>query len=361
MPIHSSIPEVTMHEAEQAVICAAAADTPVLLLGDPGVGKSALAKIVAAKLNLRLVTLLGSTLDPTDVGGLPVKMGNTIERIPLKMVQLACDEPVLFFLDEISCAPPAVQATLLRLILERVAGDAQLHEGTRIIAAANPPEQAPGGFELSAPLMGRLCVLKLRPTDAEVVEFFKNLDAPAKGEDPSTLHLESVDFALTCGFVPEILQIDIPSGCVAGNIPWGAPRAWERAIRARACAADRGAGAGIMHTLTAGNVGDEAGTAYEAILKLRTKLPSVEQVLEDPAKCLVPEDRQHQIAAVGLVPRVAKVNTWAAWIYANRLIPEIGAACSNILMKTLDSPVSSAFAREGVKARVKLSSITKGG
>jgi len=238
--------------------------------------------------------------------------------------------------------------------LERVAGDAVLHPGTRILSAANPPEQAPGGFELSAPLMGRLCVLHLRPADAEVVEFFKTL-----GDEGTTLRLEAVDFALTCGFVPEILQIEIPAGCISGNIPWGAPRSWERAVRARATCADRGAGQAVAHVLTAGNVGDEASTAYEAILKLRTKLPSVDAVVADPTGALVPGDRQHQIAAVGLIPRVAEKNTWAAWIYAARLIPEIGAACANILMKKTDSPISADHAKEGVKARVKLSAATK--
>ncbi len=356
MSIHSSIPEVTFAEAKIATLCALKADTAVMLLGDPGVGKSALARELASDLGLELITLLGSTCDPTDVGGLPVKNNQgSVDRIPLKVIRDACDKGVLFFLDELSAAPPSVQASLLRLILERVAGDSKLHPETRILAAANPPEQAPGGFELSAPLMGRLCVLHLRPTETEVTNFFKTL-----GDEGSQLRLEAVDWALTCGFVPEILQIDIPSGCVSGNIPWGAPRAWERAVRARAACVDAGAGSTIMHLLTAGNVGDEAATAYAAVLKLRTKLPSIDAVIEDPAGAKVPEARQHQIAAVGLIPRVAQQNTWAAWVYAQRLIPEIGAACANLLMQTPDSPVSAKHAKLGVAARVKLSAATKG-
>jgi MoxR-like ATPase len=355
MPVHSSIPEVTFTQAIEAILAAHDANIPVLLLGDPGVGKSALFRIVAERIDKILGILLGSTCDPTDVGGLPVKNGSgSVDRVPLKVIRDAADSPRILFLDEISCAPPAVQASLLRLMLERVAGDVELHPESWICAAANPPEQAPGGFELSAPLMGRVCVLHLKPTPEEVRAYFMHL-----GAEGSPLRLEAIDWAMTCGFIPSILEIEIPKAAVAGNIPWGAPRAWERAIRARVAAAARKADVGVIHSLTAGNVGDEQATAYAAVLKLRQFLPSIETVLADPANAKVPDDRQHQIAAVGLVPRVAVANTWAAWIYAQRLIPEIGAACAAHLEKCTDSPVSAPFAREGVQARVKLSGMAR--
>ena len=57
--------------------------------------------------------------------------------------------------DEISTAPPAVQAALLRVVLERTVGDLRLPDAVSLVAAANTPEQAAGGWELSPPLANR--------------------------------------------------------------------------------------------------------------------------------------------------------------------------------------------------------------
>ena len=55
----------------------------------------------------------------------------------------------LLFLDELSTAPPAVQAALLRVVLERVVGDLTLPDEVAVVAAANPPDQAADGWDLS--------------------------------------------------------------------------------------------------------------------------------------------------------------------------------------------------------------------
>jgi hypothetical protein len=48
-----------------------------------------------------------------------------------------------------------VQAALLRVILERKVGFRPLPKGVRVVAAANPPDQVVGGWELSPPLRNR--------------------------------------------------------------------------------------------------------------------------------------------------------------------------------------------------------------
>jgi MoxR-like ATPase len=320
-----------MSQARECILSALSANVGCMLIGDPGVGKSALAKEVSEALSTPLGTLIGSTLDPTDVGGLPVVRvdGKGIDRVPLALIQRLCREPGILFLDEIACAPPAVQAAMLRLILERVAGDEELHPDTRVIAATNPPEQSPGGSDLSAPLIGRVMLLHLRPSHDEVVNYFEDV-LGAAGD--TTLAAEALDFAATARCAGELLEIDIPEAAVSGNIPWGAPRAWERVVRLKAAMSEK-TPKGVVRAAVAGNVGMPLATAYSAILDLRGNLPTIDDICRDPKGAKMPEDKKHQIGAVGLIARVAERDKWAGYIYADRLGPELRAACGKMLGK----------------------------
>lgn len=96
MPIDANVEKVSFQGAKELVVAALSCDQPVMLIGDPGVGKSALAALVAKDLGLPLETLIGSTLDATDVGGLPtVSDKHGVRRYPLPAVKAACAAPRL--------------------------------------------------------------------------------------------------------------------------------------------------------------------------------------------------------------------------------------------------------------------------
>lgn len=131
--------------------------TPGLLIGPPGVGKSASVSSWAAKRNLRAWVVIASLREPTDFAGLPVvsnhKLSTSHGEFPLvhfappRFAAEAAEEGGVIFLDEITTAPPAVQAALLRAVLDLAFGDLQLDPcKVSVIAAANPPELAAGGF-----------------------------------------------------------------------------------------------------------------------------------------------------------------------------------------------------------------------
>ena len=91
--------------------------------------------------------VIGSIREPSDFAGLPVVIDGAVQMAPpLWARQLADARQALLFLDELTTAPPAVQAAMLRVVLERVVGDLVLPEGIRV-AAANPPEEAADGWE----------------------------------------------------------------------------------------------------------------------------------------------------------------------------------------------------------------------
>lgn len=131
---------------------------PGLIIGPPGVGKSASVASWARRNNLRTWIVIASLREPTDFAGLPVVSKSTMKDhsgneypvvhfAPPRFAAEASDQGGLIFLDEITTAPPAVQAALLRAVLDLAFGDLELLPNkVAIMAAANPPELAAGGF-----------------------------------------------------------------------------------------------------------------------------------------------------------------------------------------------------------------------
>ena len=133
----------------EALALAVTANQPVLLWGEPGIGKSAGLEQLAAGLGLPLETVIASVHEPSDFAGLPI-VGDDPATTGVPMappdwaVRLTRAGQGLLFFDELSSAPPAVQAALLRVVLERRVGSLVLPDAVRIVAAANPPSSAAG-------------------------------------------------------------------------------------------------------------------------------------------------------------------------------------------------------------------------
>jgi hypothetical protein len=338
-----------------AVRAAVAADAPIALVGPPGIGKSAIIGDLAKELGLPCEVLILSQCEPVDVGGYPVVKDEGLERLPMAAIKKACEGPVVLFLDELSCAPPAVQGAALRLVYERVAGDVRLHPGTRILVAMNAPEQAAGGWEIALPLLGRLIILELRPSMTEVQDWFINLC----DREPEKAAL-AADFAATLQVSPELLQIDPPPGAQTSGKQWGAPRNWYRGISAcseylRQGGTDNNQ---IFTALLAGSVGEATAVSFCAIRKVRHNLPSVSEILKTPMEAKVPENVDAQIAVMGILGQVALTDIWAAWTYTDRIADkDIRAALMNILGKfsvKSEKYKSSKFRQQGQAALTKL-------
>jgi GTPase SAR1 family protein len=128
---------------------------PVLVWGMPGTGKSTFIESLQRD-GFPVYTMIASLHDPTDFNGLPVLHDGRMRFAPPDWVYLFEEHGQgILFLDELTTAPPTVQAALLRLVLERKVGAHSLPAGVRIVAAANPPDIAASGWELSPPLANR--------------------------------------------------------------------------------------------------------------------------------------------------------------------------------------------------------------
>ncbi|MER7538464.1 MoxR family ATPase [Streptomyces sp. NPDC097704] len=307
----------------EALTLAVAADLPVLLWGEPGIGKTAALTQLAASLDLPLTTVIASVHEPTDFSGLPVVGDDPAEQgVPMAppewAVRLVRAGRGLLFLDELSTAPPAVQAALLRLVLERRIGTLVLPPDVRIVAAANPRSSAADGWELSPPLANRFVHLRWTH-DAEVV--VRGLGgvwprATLPRLDPARL-TEAVDVArrAVCGLLtarPALVH-RLPGGEALRGGAWPSPRSWEMALRLIAFATAAGVSRDVLSQLVRGVVGDGPGLELLAWLD-RMDLPDPELLLADPEGAELPERGDRRLAALeGVVAAVARRPEKSRW------------------------------------------------
>jgi hypothetical protein len=134
--------------------------------GLSGIGKSDQVKQAAARVNLECDVITPGQKKPEDFDGviMPDGKGGAVVVCMLYAVRKmnALGEGVIF-LDELSCAMPAVQGAMLTFINDGIVGDTHLAPGVRILCAANPPEASAGGFELEAPMSNRLAHWWMEP------------------------------------------------------------------------------------------------------------------------------------------------------------------------------------------------------
>lgn len=322
----------------EALSLAVAADLPVLLWGEPGIGKTAALTQLAESLDLPLTTVIASVHEPSDFSGLPV-IGDdpAVQGVPMAppdwAVRLVRAGRGLLFLDELSTAPPAVQAALLRLVLERRIGALRLPPGVRIVAAANPRSSAADGWELSPPLANRFVHLRWTHDHEVVVRGLGGTwpRATLPRLDPERLP-GAVDLArrAVCGLLttrPTLVH-RLPSGETGRGGPWPSPRSWDMTLRLIAFATAAGSSREVLSLLVRGSVGDGPGLELLAGLD-RMELPDPEELLADPAGAALPERGDLRQAAldgvVEAVRRRPERSRWdAAWTLLVRAL-ETGA------------------------------------
>jgi len=331
--------------AAEALGVAVAARVPVLLWGAPGTGKTSAVRAMADAMGLPCETVIASIREPSDFAGLPVITGATVHFAPPRWaIRLAEHGTGILFLDELSTAPPAVQAALLRVVLERTVGDLTLPLDVAVVAAANPPEQAADGWDLSAPLANRLCHLSWETTPKAIADgLATGWTAPVVPLLPDGWESgEPLSKGVVAAFlhVRPALALAPPTDASAAGRGWPSPRTWEMAARLLTAANTAGVSESARSALVRGAVGEGAGVEFLAWLA-EMDLPDPEEVLADPSSFRLPERGDRAYAALAsIAAAVAAVPTPERWVAGWRVLgrcaeaaPDVAATAAMVLAK----------------------------
>jgi hypothetical protein len=334
----------------EALGTAIASRIPVLLWGAPGTGKTSVVQAMAEAAGWPCETVIASIREPSDFAGLPIIAGTDADTAQVNFAPprwarrlVNAGRGVLFF-DEVSTAPPAVQAALLRVVLERTVGDLVLPGDVAVVAAANPPEQAADGWDLSAPLANRFCHLDW-PVDARLLAagFTAGWSTPAPPVLPEEwLRQVGVARSWVAGFITvrPTLAIEVPVETAGAGRAWPSPRTWDMAARLLAAANQTGISEAARSLLIRGAVGQGPGVEFLTWL-VEADLPDPEAVLADPESFEIPTRGDRAYAALSsIAAAVASEPTperWeAGWIVfgkAGTVAPDVAAAAARTLAR----------------------------
>ena len=249
----------------------------VMLWGAPGVGKSEGVRQIAAKIaekTGKTVNVTGVRLllfNPVDLRGIPTADAEKQTAVWLKPKIFKMDEiddvVNILFLDEISAAPPSVQAAAYQITLDRTVGEHKLPDNCIVIAAGNRVTDRSVAYNMPKALANRLCHIEIR-------------------SDPESWRRWAISNGIH-SIVTGFIDYNPTSLCCTegndGNNAFPTPRSWEMVSNILTHISDD---INEVFPLISGCIGSTTAYSFKAWAEIFAKTPNVKDIFEGkPVKC----------------------------------------------------------------------------
>lgn len=275
--------------------------TPVVLVSQPGQGKTAVVYALAAERGYDVITIVGSQKDRTDITGMPTLVDFTVTRPDgtvdtVRQVEYAVEKwqrtvmerkRVVVFLDELNTAPPDVVSSLLTILADRRFPNGEtMPEETVILGAMNDRDTGSEYHDMSPALANRLCLAAYHmplgawldgvrrawgKTVGEREQWMRRAIADFVDENPGYANMPNDPMGETASPTQYGFKSDPANDMIAAHA-FPSYRSWDRLATKLAHASlleDGTPDTELEHFYAGGMIGFKAASAFREFLKRR--------------------------------------------------------------------------------------------
>lgn len=295
---------------------------PILIKGQPGIGKSDIVMQVCKQKRWPLIITHPVVADPTDYKGLPFagkdEKGTAIANfLPYgELVQLIeTKEPLVYFLDDLGQATPAVQSAVMQLLLARRVNGHKISRHVRFLAATNRREDKANVSGILEPVKSRFAsIIELEVKTQDWIDWALE----------HTMPTELISFIQ---FKPELLNDfkamrDIENSPCPRTVAY-VGKMWNAKVPKE-----------LEFEIVKGAAGEAFAHEFIAFLNVYMHLPTISEILLNPEEAKLPETASGRYAITGSIADNMTPNNIGAFLkYLTRIGNEMTVACLKMVVK----------------------------
>ena len=275
---------------------------PVMLWGEPGMGKTKTLEQFFVELGYRVIHVLAGQSEPTDIGGIPfpgkIRLADETDKAfggrPATHAEylipwwawLATDDPnvpkewqgpLVIFFDDIVTAHEQTQAALYKVIDEKRCGSYKFRDNVRMVAAGNRIDDMSAVTDMPKALCNRFMHIYVRPNVEHWLQW-----AVQSGIHPHVVFFIRQHLNRLSDFEDAKNSSDMHA--------WATPRTWEMLSKALTSLEEAGLRDNREYELLAvqGCIGALA-TTFTTTIRTNYQVVPIESILKDPMKAEVPK------------------------------------------------------------------------
>lgn len=277
----------------------------VMLEGSPGIGKTAIMYQVAEALGVDMMISHPVLDSPIDYKGLPSVADGVAKFLPYSHLDRAIntEDKLIWFLDDVGQAPPAVQAALMQVLWGGVINGKTISEHVTFVAATNRKTDKAGVTGILEPVKSRFRTIVLLEPD---------LDDWCQW---ALLNGMPTDLVAFIRFRPQFLLEFEPTTDMTNS-------ASPRTIANVGSWVNSGVKKSLELEVFRGAAGEKFATEYMGFRRIFHELPSPDYVLTNPEKYDVPREPSTLYALAGALAARADVGNVERFLKAVGRMPK---------------------------------------